>query len=116
MQRSLNDREHPRPGPHDYQSAADDNTGANARQRLNRFVQKLARTRIDLNDVREHLSAGGEAIAEGEQQQQGREQGHQSEVAHGRGRGEQVVFVELMQGVTEHAPPRRAIAHPKRMT
>ena len=79
-------------------------------------MQKFARTRIDLNDVREHLGAGGEAIAEGEQQQQGGKQGHQSEITHGRGGCEQVVFMELMQGVTDHAQPRRAIAHSKRMT
>ena len=88
IKRALNNGKDPRAGPQHNDAAGNNHSRADVRQRSNCFVQKLARARIDINDVLNHLIAGGDSIAQGEQQQERREQGHQAEVTHRGGRGE----------------------------
>ena len=110
IQGALDDCKDPRAGPQHNYAAGNDHSGADVRQRSNCFVQKLARARIDVDDVLNHLSAGRNLIAQGQQQKERREQRHQTEIAHRRRRCEEIVFVKLMDGMRKHAPPGRTVS------
>ena len=68
IQRPLNYSKHPRPGPQNHHAASDHHSRADVRKRANRGPQEFSRARIDLHDVRDHLAAGRDPIAKGQEQ------------------------------------------------
>src|SRR5215213_2711970 len=80
-------------------------------ERLDGRAQELARAGVDFDDARQRLAARGEAVARDEQDEQRGEEREQPEVAHRRGGREEVVLVELVEGLLEYGRPRRVVLH-----
>ena len=111
VERALDDGEDPRAGPQRDDDGADDAAPADLLERLDGGAQELARAGVDLDDARQRLAAGGDAVADDEQDEERREERQQPEVAHRRGRREEIVLVELVDGVLEDGRPRRVVLH-----
>jgi len=74
-------------------------------------MQELSGGGIDLHDALDHFVPGRDSITERQQQEERREERHQTEIAHRCGGREQIVVVELVDCFSEHTPPGRAIAN-----
>jgi hypothetical protein len=101
IDRALHHVEDPRASPERDDDAGDDDARADVLKRAHGLSQEVARAGIGFDRPRQHLAAHVEVVAQGEQDEEHREEREQPEVTHRGGGREEIVFVKLMKRVAE---------------
>src|SRR6185369_4673298 len=106
----------PRTRPEDNDGASNNYAVTDIGEGPHGFMKKFAGAGIDLDNLVDHLIGGGDPVAQSQQQKQRGKQGHQAEIAHGRSRSEEIVFMKMMNRVGKHSPPGRTIFDSEKVT
>ncbi len=115
IDRALDDGENPRACPERHDDATDNDARPDIFQRAHGRAQEFTRTRIDLDNPRQHLAARRHPVAQREQREQRGKERQQPEITHRGGGREQIIFVKLVERVAENCRPRREISHAPRV-